>query len=193
MFTIITLHHSLLRSILGIILGILFIMWPQESVTYLIITTGVFFILSGVCSVFIWSLRRRKGVDDTLPPPLVWGVACGSILLGAWLVATPVFFVKLFGFAWGVVLAIAGLQQFVSLFKARAWHAVPLGFYVLPALILAAGIALLVYPFEAVANTFVLLGAVSLFYGLSEGISWYKFRPQKAEVIHDEAVASDEV
>lgn len=185
MFTIITLHHSLLRSILGIILGLLFIMWPQESVTYLIITTGIFFVLSGVCSFFLWNLRRDKNVN-TFSPPLIWGVASGSVLLGVWLIVSPDFFITIFGRVWGVVLIIAGVQQFVSLFKARTWHAIPFGFYVLPALILLAGATILIYPFEAIANTFVLMGAVSLFYGLNELISWYKFRPRKVEVLPDE-------
>ncbi|MDR1937925.1 MAG: DUF308 domain-containing protein [Tannerellaceae bacterium] len=185
MFTIITLHHSLLRSILGVILGLLFIMWPQESVIYLIITTGIFFILSGACSFFIWSLKRNKSAN-TFPPPLIWGVATGSILLGIWLVVSPGFFVNIFGLVWGGILVIAGILQFVSLFTARKWYAVSFGYYVLPALVLLAGILIFIHPFEAVVNTFVLLGAVSLFYGLNELISWYKFRPKKAELVPDD-------
>jgi uncharacterized membrane protein HdeD (DUF308 family) len=191
MFTIITLRHSLLRSILGIILGLLFIMWPQESVTYLVITTGIFFILSGVCSFFIWRLRRDKNLH-TFSPLLICGVAIGSILLGAWLVFSPGFFVNVFGRIWGAILVIAGIQQLVSLFKAREWCRTPFGYYVLPALILLAGVMILVYPFEAVANIFILLGVVSLFYGVNELISWYKFRPQKVKLAEDEYKAENE-
>jgi uncharacterized membrane protein HdeD (DUF308 family) len=185
MFTIITLHHSLLRSILGIILGLLFIMWPQESVTYLVITTGIFFILSGICFFFIWWLRRDKNVH-TFSPLLIWGVAIGSILLGAWLVFSPDFFVNVFGRIWGAILIIAGIQQLISLFKAREWCRTPFGYYILPALILLSGLMILIYPFEAVAGTFILLGVVSLFYGTNELISWYKFRPQKTKLLQDE-------
>ncbi|MDR1556363.1 MAG: DUF308 domain-containing protein [Tannerellaceae bacterium] len=184
MFTIITFHHSLLRSMLGIILGLLFILWPRESVTYLILITGVFFILSGVCSFFVWWLRRDKEVQ-TFSPLLIRGVALGSILLGIWLVLSPGFFVNIFGRVWGAILIIAGIQQFVSLFKARKWCATPFGYYVFPALILLAGIMIQIYPSGAVANTFVLLGVVSLFYGLNELISWYKFRPGKAKLPQD--------
>ncbi|MDR2119202.1 MAG: DUF308 domain-containing protein [Tannerellaceae bacterium] len=185
MFTIITLHHSLLRSILGILLGLLFIMWPQASVTYLIIITGIFFILSGVSSLSLWLLRRDKSAS-TFSPPLIWAVAAGSILLGVWLTVSPGFFIAIFGRVWGAVLTIAGVQQLVSLFKARQWYPVPWGYGVLPALILIAGVCILLYPLEAVSGTFILLGAVSLFYGVNELISWYKFRPQKAEVLPDD-------
>ncbi|MDR2388426.1 MAG: DUF308 domain-containing protein [Tannerellaceae bacterium] len=185
MLTVITLHHSLLRSILGIVLGLLFIMWPQESVTYLVITTGIFFILSGVCSFFLWVLKRDKTVK-TFSLLLLWGVVVGSILLGLWLIVSPDFFIAVFGRLWGVILIIAGIQQLVSLFMARKWYVVSLGYYVLPALILLAGVMLLIYPFKTVANTFVLLGTVSLFYGVYELISWYKFRPKKVEFPQDE-------
>jgi uncharacterized membrane protein HdeD (DUF308 family) len=179
MFTIITLYHSLLRSVLGIVLGLLFILWPQESVRYLIITTGIFFVLSGVCSLVVRSVYDKS--LTALAPPLIWSVAAGSVILGVWLILAPVFFIAIFGFVWGVILAVAGMQQLVSLFKARRWYAVSPGYYVLPALILLAGILILAYPLKTVVNTFVLLGVVSLFYGLNELISWYKFRPKKAE------------
>jgi uncharacterized membrane protein HdeD (DUF308 family) len=190
MFTIITLHHSLLRSILGIFLGLLFILWPQESVTYLIMTTGVFFILSGLCSFLVWNFRRDKSVH-TFAPLLIGGVAAGSILLGVWLVLSPAFFIQFFGRVWGAILVIVGIQQLVSLLKARQWYAVAWGYYVLPALILLAGILILLYPSEAMNNTFILLGVVSLFYGVNEMISWYKFRPKKIEPLQPDELEVD--
>jgi uncharacterized membrane protein HdeD (DUF308 family) len=191
MFTIITLRHSLLRSILGIVLGLLFIMWPQESVTYLVITTGIFFILSGVCSFLIWWLGRDKNAH-AFSPLSIWGVAIGSILLGGWLIFSPGFFVNVFGRIWGAILLIAGIQQLASLFKAREWHRTPLGYYILPTLILLSGMMVLVYPFEAVASTFILLGVISLFYGANELISWYKFRPPKVKLLQDEQKGENE-
>jgi uncharacterized membrane protein HdeD (DUF308 family) len=176
---------------LGIILGLLFILWPRESVTYLIVTTGVFFILSGVCSFFLWMRRGGGGGNAAgrFSSLLTWGVIAGSVLLGLWLVVSPVFFLSVFGFVWGVVLIIAGIQQVASLVKVRKWHVVPLGYYVLPVLILLAGVMILIYPFDAIASTFVLLGSVSLFYGVNELINWYKFRPEKVELQQDDAAS----
>jgi uncharacterized membrane protein HdeD (DUF308 family) len=190
MYTVITLHHSLLRSIAGIVMGLLFILWPEESVNYLIIATGIFFVLSGVCSVLLWAFRRGEG-SGTFSVPLVWVAVTGSILLGTWLIVSPGFFVEIFGRAWGVILAIAGVQQIVSLFKAKKRYPVPLGYYVIPALILLAGATVLLYPLETVVNTFMLLGVVSLFYGVNELIGRQKFRPVKAEILPDETVDAE--
>jgi hypothetical protein len=176
MFTIVTLHSSLLRSILGILFGLLFILWPQASVTYLIVITGIFFVLAGVCSILTLSLKRNTSAV-AFAPRLIWGVAAGSLILGMWLMLSPAFFAAIFGSVWGVLLVVAGVQQIISLVKARAWYAVPLGYYVLPGLIVAAGVAIAAYPWEAVVNVLILSGVVSLFYGLGELVSWYKFRP----------------
>jgi uncharacterized membrane protein HdeD (DUF308 family) len=188
----ITIHYSVWRSVLAVAMGLLFIMWPQESVSYLIITTGVFFILAGLCSFFVWRRQSAKS-EGWFSPSLLSVVAAGSILLGIWLVVSPDFFIALFGRVCGAILIIAGVQQIVSLLVARKWYAVAIGYYILPALIMIAGTLILVYPVETIANTFVLLGSVSLFYGINEMISWYKFRPKKAEALPIEEVEAEEM
>ncbi|MDR1357353.1 MAG: DUF308 domain-containing protein [Tannerellaceae bacterium] len=188
----ITIHYSVWRSLVAVAMGLLFIMWPQESVSYLIVMTGGIFILAGLCSFFVWRRQRVKS-EGWFSPSLLSVVAVGSILLGIWLVVSPDFFIALFGRVCGAVLVIAGVQQVISLLAARKRYAVAAGYYILPALILIAGAVILVYPVETVANTFVLLGSVSLFYGVNELISWYKFRPKKAEPLSVEEVEAEEV
>ena len=102
--------------------------------------------------------------------------AAGSVLFGAWLVIMPEFFVNILMYVLGALLVIAGVQQLVSLISARKWSNVPLGFYLMPALILITGVMILAYPFGAAANTFVIFGVASIFYGTCELINWYKFR-----------------
>lgn len=88
----------------------------------------------------------------------------------------PEFFVNILMYVLGALLVIAGVQQLVSLISARKWSNVPLGFYLMPALILITGVMILAYPFGAAANTFVIFGVASIFYGACELINWYKFR-----------------
>ena len=100
----------------------------------------------------------------------------GSILFGAWLVIMPTFFVNILMYILGALLVIAGIQQLVALISARKWSYVPWGFYIMPILILITGVMILAYPFGAAANTFIVFGIASIFYGASELINWYKFR-----------------
>lgn len=114
--------------------------------------------------------ERERGETDV---PIE---AAGSVLFGAWLVIMPEFFVNILMYLLGALLVIAGVQQLVSLISARKWSNVPLGFYLMPALILITGVMILAYPFGAAANTFVIFGVASIFYGACELINWYKFR-----------------
>jgi uncharacterized membrane protein HdeD (DUF308 family) len=169
------IRHSVLRSILGIVLGLLLILWPDSFIMYLVITTGSFFVLSGLGSILLF-FRNKDKTSLSLFIPVV---SVGSIFLGIWLALSPAFFVNIFMYMWGVLLALAGIQQLASLFVARKWTSTPWGYYILPALILASGVALLFPPFNAVSYTLITIGVVSLFYGLNELVSWYKVRPPK--------------
>ena len=58
---------------------------------------------------------------------------------------------------------------------ARRWTPVPGGFYVIPVLILIAGIVALFNPTGARNTAFMIIGVSSLVYAVSELINWFKF------------------
>ena len=87
----------------------------------------------------------------------------------------PGFFADLLTYVLGFILAIGGIQQIASLASARQWMRVPVGFYVIPSLILLAGLFSLFYPLEARSTVFIILGASSLVYALSELVNWLGF------------------
>ena len=154
-------NNSILRSAFAMILGFVLVLWPEAAVTYLVIAIGICFILPGIFSLLSYFTREN---------------GAGSILFGAWLVVMPAFFVNILMYILGALLVIAGIQQITMLVSARKWSIVPLGFYVMPALILLTGIMIIAYPFGAAANTFVIFGVASIFYGVIELLNWYKFR-----------------
>ncbi|RHJ85506.1 HdeD family acid-resistance protein [Parabacteroides sp. AM08-6] len=166
------LNSSILRCAFALALGLVLVLWPEAAVTYLVITIGVCFILPGVFSLLNYFTREKVEGE---PNPMFPIDGAGSMLFGAWLVIMPQFFVSILMYILGALLVIAGIQQIVSLVSARKWAIVPYGFYVIPVLILLTGIMILVYPFGAAANTFVIFGIACIIYGVSELINWYKF------------------
>ena len=80
------MKHSLIRVLFALAVGLTLIMWPDEATHYLVIATGVLFILPSVVSflVYIFSKNRRFPFDGI-----------GSLLLGVWLVAMPELFAYL--------------------------------------------------------------------------------------------------
>ena len=168
-------NTSVVRSVFAIILGLVLILWPEATITYLVMTIGVLFILPGAISTINYFSRPK---DEFGKRPLFPIEAAGSILLGIWLVVMPAFFVNILMYVLGAILVVAGLHQLVSLITVRKWASVPFGFYLMPTLTLIVGIMILAYPFGAAANTFVIFGVASLFYGCCELINWYKFQKQ---------------
>ncbi len=145
------INNSVLRSAFAMILGFVLVLWPEAAVTYLVITIGICFIIPGIFSLLNYFTREKvEGEPSPMFPILMY-------ILGA-------------------LLVIAGVQQIAMLVSARKWSMVPFGFYVMPALILLTGIMIIAYPFGAAANTFVIFGVASIFYGIIELINWYKFR-----------------
>ncbi len=177
------MNSSVMRSICAIILGLVLILWPEVALTYLVIVIGICFILPGLFSILNYFTRERV---EGVPSPMFPIDGVGSVLLGAWLVIMPTFFVNILMYVLGAVLVIAGIQQLTSLVLARKWQRVAVGFYILPALIFLTGIMILAYPFESAANTFVIFGIAILFYGVNELFNSYKFRePKVIEITED--------
>lgn len=168
-----TINNAILRSVFAIALGLVMIVWPEAAITYLVITIGILFILPGLFSILGYFTRPKDPNGDNPMFPIE---GAGSVLLGAWLVIMPTFFVNILMYVLGALLIIAGTQQIISLVSARKWSTVPFGFYLMPTLILITGIMIIAYPFGAAANTFIIFGIAILFYGACELINWYKFR-----------------
>ena len=78
-----------------------------------------------------------------------------------------------------------------SLSAARRWTPVPGAFYLIPVLILIAGIVALFNPTGARNTAFIIIGISSLVYSISELINWFKFarrRPKTPVVHHDDDI-----
>lgn len=164
---------GILRGVLAIILGVVLVMWPEAAIIYMIMVIGACFLLPGIYSIVGYLLRNK---ENEVTSPMFPLDGLGSLLLGAWLLIMPHFFVNILMYLLGAVLVLAGIQQIATLIRARKWSIVPYGFYVLPSLILLVGILILVYPMDVMANTLTVFGVATLFYGVNELINWYKFR-----------------
>lgn len=173
-----TMNYSLIRILFALAIGLVLVIWPDAAAAYIVITVGVAFLIPGVISLF--SYFGHKKSEDVAPPRFpIEGV--GSLLFGLWLIIMPDFFADVLMFLLGFILIMGGVQQIASLAAARRWMPVPGAFYLIPSLILLAGIVALFNPTGARNTAFIIIGISSLVYSLSELINWFKFmrrRPQ---------------
>lgn len=153
------MNYSIIRCICALVIGVLLVAWPEAAILYLVITIGVLFLVPGLFSLSGYLIR---GKQDGSRFPIA---GLGSLLFGLWLMIMPAFFVGILMYVLGAVLVLAGISQIVNLSAARSWTVVPGGFFVIPVLVLIAGI--------------IILGVSSIVYGLSDLINIIRFRQKK--------------
>ena len=167
-----TVNYSLIRILFALVIGLVLVLWPNAAASYIVITVGVAFLIPGIISLFGYMARKKTetGVSTRFP---IEGL--GSVLFGIWLIIMPEFFADVLMFILGFILIMGGIQQIASLSMARKWTPVPPAFYVVPILILLAGIIALFNPTGVRNTAFIIIGISSLIYSLTELINWFKF------------------
>lgn len=171
------LSYSFLRVICALVIGLVLVMFPDQASDYFVITIGVIFLVPSLISIISYfaqsaEMRRRFPIEGV-----------GSLLFGLWLIIMPGFFADLLTFVLGFILVMAGVQQIASLIVARRWMTVSAGFYVVPALILVAGLIALFNPTGVRSTAFIIIGISSLVYAASDLLNYFKFtrrRPKTA-------------
>ena len=179
------MNFSMMRCVSAIAIGILLMVWPEAAILYLVIAIGAMFFLPSLFSLVSYFMKGRQ-VGMYFPI-----VSLGSLLFGLWLMVSPGFFVGILMYVLGAVLVFAGISQIASLLGARSHAVVSFGYYVMPVLILLAGLVVLANPFAVATIPFIILGVSSTAYGVTELVNLYKFRKKDEKVMPAEVVIED--
>lgn len=182
-------QSSFFRAICSIIIGVLLLRYPDNTVTWITLAIGVMFLLSGLFSTLAY-LNARKNTSEyniidsegriiSRGRPTFPLVGVGSVILGMMLVMSPGVFVKILMYIMGGMLILGALNQFMSLYTARRWGHLSWGFWVAPSLILLAGLFVLFQPMEAAMLPMTIIGWCCLLYGASEVVNATKINLKK--------------
>ena len=180
-----TMSYSVIKGICAVIMGILLVTWPETAILYLVIAIGAMFLVPGVVAVLNYIF---KGREQGAMFPIV---SVGSLLFGLWLMISPAFFVGILMYVLGAVLVFAGISQIMQLVNARGWTQVSFGYYVMPVLILIAGLVVLLNPFAAATVPFIILGVSSIVYGITDIINGIRFRRKEDKTTVNEVIIED--
>ena len=182
-------QSSFFRAICSIIIGVLLLRYPDNTVTWITLAIGIMFLLSGVFSTLAYLNARKNSSDYVITDidgrviskgkPTFPLVGVGSIILGVMLVTSPSVFVEILMYIMGGILILGALNQFMSLYNARRWGKMAWGFWVAPSLILLAGLYVMFQPMEAAAMPMVVIGWWCLLYGASEVVNATKINLKK--------------
>lgn len=179
------MNYSVIKGICAVIMGVLLVTWPEAAILYLVIALGVMFFIPGAVAVLNYLLKGRQ--TGAMFPV----VSIGSLLFGLWLMISPAFFVGILMYVLGAVLVFAGISQVMQLVNARGWTQVSFGYYVMPVLILIAGLVVLLNPFAAATVPFIILGVSSIVYGITDIINGIRFRRKEDKTTVNEVIIED--
>lgn len=161
--------YPLFGAIGAIAVGLILMLFPNEAGNYFVILIGLLFMIPsciGIVSYFT--------LPSELRPFFPLG-SVGGVLFGFLLMVMPGFFADFLTFVLGFMVLMGGVQQIASLTVARQWGAVPFFMYVIPMLIIVAGLVAVFNPMGTRSAAFILIGACCMVYGLSSIFNWYRF------------------
>ena len=161
--------YSILRAACALVIGLVLVLFPDQAAQYLVITVGCVFLVPAFVSIVAHYARPAVGRRGF---PLL---GIGSFLFGLWLVIAPAFFADLLTYVLAFILLMGGVQQLAALSAARRWMRVPGGAYVVPVLILLAGLFALFNPLSARSTVFIFIGITCFVYALSELVNWFGY------------------
>lgn len=187
-----TLNFAFWRALAALIIGVLLVMYPNEIGNYFIIIIGIVFLVPSIISLIShFFVNNKEEISRRFPIE-----AIGSLLFGLWLMITPGFFADLLTYLLGFILIMGGVQQIASLLAARKWSKVPGGFFVMPVLILLAGLFALLNPGGVRSTAFIIIGVAAIVYAMTDLLNWFRFmrhRPKEVDVVVQDAVVIEEV
>lgn len=179
------LQSSAFRAISALVIGILLVLYPDNTVTGITVAIGVLFLLSGVLSCLSYVQARRHvseykiydaegrlvaGEQPTFPI-----VGIGSIILGLILALMPAAFDKALMYIIGILLVLGAIGQYMSLLTGRRYGHVGLWMWVMPSLILLAGLYVMLKPMGPLTMAMTILGWCMIVYGVVEMVNTIKF------------------
>ena len=183
------LQSSVFRALCAIVIGVLLIKFPDNTVKGITIAIGVLFLLSGIISCVTYYMAKRNvseykiydkdgnivaGEQTTFPI-----VGLGSSILGLILALSPTAFVSALMYIIGAILILGAIDQFMGLINGRRYGHVSLWYWVMPSLILLTGLYVIVKPMAPLAMAMLVLGWCTLLYGVVELINALKFYRDK--------------
>ena len=158
-----------LRSITAIVIGIIMVSKPETSLILTVKVLAAFLIASGIVSLVYGIINRQRGALSLMVTNAIVDIAIGVVLF-----IFPQEVARFMLILIGIAVLIFGIMQIIVLVSAS--RVVSNGFliYILPVLCVIGGALLLIKPFSSLNALVLLAGIAVLVYGVSEFIATWK-------------------
>lgn len=178
------LQISAIRAIIVLVTGFFLVKYREETMTWMTITVGVLFLLSGLVSCMVYYFEKEKVAkktakaeqqegqqeEENLKSPSFPIAGVGSIALGIILAVMPNTFITWVVYILAALLILGAVNQFMNLARSRQYARVPAYMWLFPTVILAVAILLISKPIETAQLPLLVLGWAFMYYGVLEFI-----------------------
>lgn len=178
------LQISAIRAIIVLVTGFLLVRYREETMTWMTITVGILFLLSGLVSCIAYYFEKEKVArktakaeqqegqqeEENLKSPSFPIAGVGSIALGIILAVMPNTFITWVVYILTALLILGAVNQFMNLARSRQYARVPVYMWLFPTVILAIAILLISKPIETAQLPLLVLGWAFMYYGVLEFI-----------------------
>ncbi len=176
------LQISAIRAIIVLVTGFLLVKYREETMTWMTITVGILFLLSGLVSCIAYYFEKEKVAkktakaeqqegqqeEENLKSPSFPIAGVGSIALGIILAVMPNTFITWVVYILAALLILGAVNQFMNLARSRQYARVPVYMWLFPTIILAIAILLISKPIETAQLPLLVLGWAFMYYGVLE-------------------------
>ncbi len=148
-------NHMIIASLLLLLIGVAFIVWPDEAARVMARAIAIVIIGFSVFELVLFFLGKSKGHVDV--PAIVTGVLL--MALGVYLLVKPDSLLNFFNIIFGVVILIIGVDHvFQSIFIIRHIRSLWWISFLVGLLAIGMGVLTLVNPFSAIRTAMVIIG-----------------------------------
>ncbi len=161
-----------IRNMAIITLGVITVINPQLAPNVIISLLGAILSLPALLSLIGFFSAQKQGAPL---PGYMLITTCGALIMGLWLLLQPSFFSAIITIALGISLSVAGLIQFIMLYRAGRSQRILLYVYIFPVIIILIGILTLFNPFDTINSIMIIFGISAIIYGLSDIIRFYRY------------------
>ena len=174
--------NIVVRSLCVILIGVLMVVLREAFMPLIIQFIGAAFMVSGALSLFNIYLLRKRGLAKPFDMFVLVAAGVAGVVLGAWLLLSPAFFLSLLMIVLGVLLLLSGFYQLATLLGAQKSVRVPFFMYIVPLLLLVAGVVVLANPFEVAGLPFLVVGVGAILSGVSELVAGIYIRSRRRSI-----------
>ena len=175
---------SAVRAIIVLVTGFLLVKYREDTMTWMTITVGVLFLISGLVACMVYYFEKEKVAKKTAKAALQEGqqeeedlkspsfpiAGVGSIVLGIILAVMPNTFTTWMVYILSALLILGAVNQFMNLARSRQYARVPVYMWVFPTISMVVAILLISRPIETDTLFFTLkvIGWAFMYYGVLE-------------------------